>query len=298
MDAPDTNPPAAEHVVQFYDDDSVLIATLADYVGGGLGADAACLVIATKDHRDALDERLREAGVDLAAAQAAGRYLAVDAADTLARIEVAGLVDQGRFTETVGALLGRLAAGRPIRVFGEMVGLLLARGQSDTSVRLETLWNELQATRAFDLLCAYPLTDLDEHALAGPIVQICARHSRVVATHAPKRADEEIRLRAVKATLEEQVEDLRRLHEMTVRLTGNLDVESVLRDVLQAALAVPGADSGLLSLCDAERPGLAPAVHTGFDPSFVDEVRHVPTGGGACGCSSRSRGGPRIASCA
>jgi signal transduction histidine kinase/ActR/RegA family two-component response regulator len=289
MDAPDTDPPAAEHVVQFYDDDSALIATLDDYVGGGLGADAACLVIATKDHRDALDERLREAGVDLAAAQAAGRYVAVDAADTLARIEVAGLVDQGRFTETVSALLDRLAADRPIRVFGEMVGLLLARGQSDTTVRLETLWNELQATRAFDLLCAYPLTDLDEHALAGPIVQICARHSRVVATHTPKRADEEIRLRAVKAVLEEQVEDLRRLHEMTVRLTGNLDVESVLRDVLQAAIAVPGADRGLLSLSDAERPGLAPAVHTGFDPSFVDEVRRVPTGGGACGTAYAER---------
>src|SRR5690349_19757697 len=109
MNAPDTDPPAAEHVVEFYHDDSALIGTLADYVGGGLGADAACLVIATKNHRDALDERLREAGVDLTAAQAGGRYVAVDAADTLAHIEVAGLVDQVRFTETVGALLDRLA---------------------------------------------------------------------------------------------------------------------------------------------------------------------------------------------
>ena len=29
-------PPAVDHVVQFYDDDAVLIATLADYVGTGL----------------------------------------------------------------------------------------------------------------------------------------------------------------------------------------------------------------------------------------------------------------------
>src|SRR5258708_27467550 len=152
MDAPDTDSPAAEHVVQFYDDDSALVATLADYVGGGLGVDAACLVLATKDHRDALDERLREAGVDLAAAQAAGRYIAVDAADTLARIEAAGLVDQGRFTETVGALLGRLAAGRPIREVSEMIGLLLARGQSCTSGTLGPRCNHVPTPLAVHVL--------------------------------------------------------------------------------------------------------------------------------------------------
>ena len=59
-------PPVVDHVVQFYDDDAVLIATLADYVGTGLATGQACLVIATKDHRDALEERLRGARLDLA----------------------------------------------------------------------------------------------------------------------------------------------------------------------------------------------------------------------------------------
>jgi signal transduction histidine kinase/ActR/RegA family two-component response regulator len=317
MDRPDPSAPAPEHLVQFYDADDALIATLAEYVGTGLATDRSCLVIATKDHRDALDERLRDAGLDLATAQATGQYVAVDAAHLLARIENGDGADSQRFAEVVGALFGRLPRGRPIRVFGEMVGLLLRRGQSDATLRMETLWNELGATRAFELLCAYPLASLGGSALAHPIVEICARHSRVIpAGGAARRAGEDERLRtivslqrqasslqaevternanesalrAVKEELEVQVQDLRRLHEMAVRLTGNLDVESVLREVLQAAVAVPGTNRGLLSLCDSERPGLALAVETGFDREFLDEVRSVPPGGGACGTAFAER---------
>jgi signal transduction histidine kinase/ActR/RegA family two-component response regulator len=316
MSRPDPIATVAEHVVQFYDDDEDLITSLADYVGTGLRAGVACLVLATKDHRDALDERLRGAGLDLAAAQAAGEYLAVDAADTLTRIERDEGVDPRRFAEVVGALLGRLRPHRPIRVFGEMVGQLLARGRSAASLDLEALWNELQATRAFELLCAYPLAQLGGRALAHPIVEICARHSRVVPAGAPRPRDEDARLRAiaslqqrayslqmevaernviettlraVKEELEVQVEDLRRLHEMAVRLTGNLDVQSVLREVLRAAMAVPGTDLGLLSLCESEQPGLALAVQAGFDPQSLDEVRHVMASGGASGAAYTER---------
>ena len=310
MPSAEPSPSGCDHVVQFYDDDAVLIATLADYVGTGLATGQACLVIATEAHRDALEERLLDAGLDLAGTEAAGRYVAVDAGDTLARIEVAGGVDPQRFAETVGALFGRLRSERPFRVFGEMVGLLLARGRSDATVRLEELWNEQRATRAFELLCAYHLADLGGRALVHPIVEICARHSRVIPAGSARPIDEEARLRAivalqqqafalraevaerntietalraVKEELEVQVEDLRRLHEMAVRLTGNLDVESVMREVLQAAIAVPQTSRGLLSLCSPEPSGLVMAVQAGFDQSFLDEVRHVPPGGGACG---------------
>jgi signal transduction histidine kinase/ActR/RegA family two-component response regulator len=316
MPSPVTNAPAVDHVVQFYDDDAVLIATLADYVGTGLATGQACLVIATPDHRDALEERLRATGPDLAAARAGGQYVAADAEETLGHIEVSGDVDPQRFAEAVGALFGRLRSERPLRVFGEMVGLLLARGRSDATVRLEEFWNALRTTHAFELLCAYPLASLGGRALAHPIVEICARHSRVIPAGSARPLDEAARLRAivalqqqasalqaevvesnaaetalraVKEELEVQVEDLRRLHEMAVRLTGNLDVESVLREVLEAAIAVPHTSRGLLSLCAPERPGLTLAVHAGFDQSFLDEVRHVPPGGGACGTAYLER---------
>ena len=323
MDRPDPTPIAPEHLVQFYDEDAALIDSLVDYVGTGLATDRNCLVIATKDHRDALEERLRDTGLDLSTAQATGQYVAVDAADTLARIEGGDGVDPQRFAAVVGALLGRLRPDRPIRAFGEMVGLLLTRGESGANLRLETLWNELGATRAFELLCGYPLAPLGGRALAHPIVEICARHSRVIRAgdtagrdgasgrggederlralvslqrqasslqaEVTERSAIELALRTVKEELEVQVQDLRRLHEMAVRLTGNLDVESVLREVLQAAIAVPGTTQGLLSLCEPERPGLALAVQAGFPREFLDEVRHVRPGGGACGTAFAER---------
>jgi signal transduction histidine kinase/ActR/RegA family two-component response regulator len=317
MDRPDPSPIAPEHLVQFYDEDAALIDSLVDYVGTGLATDRSCLIVATKDHRDTVEERLRGVGLDLSTAQAAGQYVAVDAADTLARIGLGDGADSRRFAAVVGTLLGRLRPDRPIRVFGEMVGLLLERGEAEATLRLETLWNELGATRAFELLCAYPLAPLGGCDLAHPIVEICARHSRVIpAGGTPGRGGEDERLRAivslqrqasslqaevterdaiesalraVKDELEVQVQDLRRLHEMAVRLTGNLDVESVLREVLQAAIAVPGTTQGLLSLCEPERPDLALAVQAGFSAELLDEIRHVPPGRVACGIAFAER---------
>jgi MEDS: MEthanogen/methylotroph, DcmR Sensory domain len=198
MDRPDPSPVAPDHLVQFYDEDAALIATLAEYIGFGLATDRNCLVIATKDHRDALEVRLRDAGLDLSTAQAVGQYVVVDAADTLARIEVGAGADPQRFMEVVGSLFGRLRPGRPTRVFGEMVGLLLTRGRSDATLQLETLWNELGGTRTFELLCAYPLAQLGGRGLAHPIAEICARHARVIsAAGAPGRGEEDERLRTL-----------------------------------------------------------------------------------------------------
>ena len=74
-----------------------LIDSLVDYVGTGLTTDRGCLIVATRDHRDALEERLRGAGLDLSTAQATGQYVAVDAGDILSRIEVGDGADSQRF---------------------------------------------------------------------------------------------------------------------------------------------------------------------------------------------------------
>ncbi|MGH7300902.1 MAG: ATP-binding protein, partial [Candidatus Rokuibacteriota bacterium] len=192
-----------------------------------------------------------------------------------------------RFSELIGGVLARASRdGRGLRVFGEMVGLLLSRGQAAAAIRVEDLWNELGATRAFRLLCAYPLDRLGGRGLAHPIVEVCARHSRVIpAGSRPEAAAANERV----GELEVQVEDLRRLHETTVRLTGLLEVETVLREVLQAAMAAHGTSLGLLSLYDPERPGLALGVHAGFDQELLDHVELGPPGGGAGGTAYAER---------
>ena len=71
--------------MQFYESDAFLLDVLVDYIGAGLGTGTPCLVVATSGHREALEQRLRENGLDLERAQARGRYIALDAAETLTR---------------------------------------------------------------------------------------------------------------------------------------------------------------------------------------------------------------------
>src|SRR5262245_11057804 len=305
-----------EHLVQFYEDDGPLLDTLGDFVASGLGAGGGALVIATAQHRDGLDGRLRGIGVDVDGATAAGRFLAVDAAETLARVVVDGVPDESRFRAGVGELLDRIGGSGPTRVFGEMVGLLLAAGNAAATIRLEDFWNELLAERGFSLFCAYPMRHLGGPPLADPLAAICDRHDHIVPAETYPRDDTphgrlsaivalqqqasslqaevaernavETALRAVTAELKEQVADLRRLHEMSARLTTTLDLEPLLREVLDAVLAVQGTRMGLLALCDPDTP-LTLRVHRGFDAAFVEEIERVPFGGGAWGIAYTER---------
>src|SRR5260370_15674204 len=118
----------SEHFVQFYETDDFLLDSVSGFTGAGLGAGAACIVIATKLHREGLEERLQANGLNLSAAHARGKYLTLDAAETLSQFMVDGWPEPDRFAEVVGGQLARPVNGPPpVRVFGEMAPLLWAR---------------------------------------------------------------------------------------------------------------------------------------------------------------------------
>lgn len=79
-----------EHLVHFYEADPPLLESLADFIGTGLAAGEAGIVIVTREHREALEPSLRAAGVDGEAPLISGTYVVLDAADTLSRIVVDG----------------------------------------------------------------------------------------------------------------------------------------------------------------------------------------------------------------
>ncbi|MFI5272078.1 MAG: PAS domain S-box protein [Ktedonobacterales bacterium] len=182
------------HAVQFYETDDFLISTLNDFVRDGLLADEACILFATQAHQTQLEARLEAAGqVDLAAARAGGAYIEVDAAKTLAQIMAAGMPDPGCFAAVVGSVVARAASGvagqragplkrRRVRIFGELVALLCAEGNTDAAIRLEELWNELlggAAAQHVSLLCAYPMDGFAGTALETQFSAICHQHHRV-----------------------------------------------------------------------------------------------------------------------
>jgi len=174
------------HAVQLYEDDAFLTAILTRVVGDGLEAGDAVVVIATARHREALAAQLVADGVDVEAASDEERYIALDAADTLACFMVDGAPDPVRFAVLIGRTLDRAANatvhGR-VRAFGEMVALSWTEGKRDVALALEGLWNvERRKRRGFSLLCAYPLAVFGTCDDTARFAAMCRDHSHVAPT--------------------------------------------------------------------------------------------------------------------
>ncbi|OLC55716.1 MAG: hypothetical protein AUH85_08575 [Chloroflexi bacterium 13_1_40CM_4_68_4] len=171
------------HIVQFYENDPFLIDGVTRFIGAGLRTGHGGVVIATKPHRDHLEERLAEHGIDVAEARAAGRYQPLDAAEMLSSLMVGGWPDEKIFADLIGGAIARATAAssvQRVRAFGEMVALLWAEGQGEAAIRLEGLWNELAKNQPFSLLCGYPIGGFKNPKDAGPFTGITASHSTVI----------------------------------------------------------------------------------------------------------------------
>jgi PAS domain S-box-containing protein len=165
-----------EHFAYLYEHDDALVDTVTGYVGGALCSGASALVVATRGHRDAIECRFTTQGLDIASIRAAGRYVALDADELLARILVDGMPDRDRFVEAVERVLVQTAAkGTRLVVFGELVALLWRSMRQQAAIRLETYWNELADRHAFALCCAYPAS---QSGGASPDFRhVCAAHT-------------------------------------------------------------------------------------------------------------------------
>jgi hypothetical protein len=164
-----------EHFVQFYDQDEYLLDEVSYFLAAGLQSGHAGLVIASPQHRDGLDLRLEDLVRDRS------RYVALDAAATLSKFMVDGYPDARRFEKVVGGALQRVSRNetRHVHAFGEMVSLLWAEGKHEAAFRLEELWNDLIASHAFSLLCAYPMDGFHDIGHGNSFLHICDVHSQV-----------------------------------------------------------------------------------------------------------------------
>lgn len=163
--------------MSFYTLDSEGFGAVARFVADGWDQDECVVVVATGPHRAAVETRLVELGHDPAARSRAGRYLTLDAEETLAELVVDGRLEVDLFLRRVGDVVTEAsAAGRPIRAFGEMVALLWQRGQIEVAIELELLWNQLLSEYDFSLLCAYP-TGVFDHTELVDVRRVCDLHT-------------------------------------------------------------------------------------------------------------------------
>jgi DNA-binding NarL/FixJ family response regulator len=172
------------HEAGFYSDDRYLLDNLTEFIGAALMVGNAAIVVATESHRDRLLPRLQAYGSDIGAAIEQGRYISLDAADTLSTFMLNGLPDPVRFLKLLGSLIAtaaEAARGEQARVavFGEIVHLLWAQGNVDAAIQVEKLGNQLAKTYDVDILCGYSLGSVQGGMNRHIFQRICAEHSAV-----------------------------------------------------------------------------------------------------------------------
>ena len=280
------------HVVQFYEDERCLLDALRVFIREGFLRGDRCLVVATEAHCKALDERLQADGLDMHAVRARGDYLSLDASETLSTFMVNELPDETQFTESVGRLVAKLADGRRLRVFGEMVAVLCAEGNAAAAAALEERWNDLGRRSPFSLFCAYPLngfhSSLHQESFAG----ICKQHDRVIPAESYARlsnAEERLRiiaeLQQKAISLEAEIAE-RKKGEQTLRRREQ-ELADVLENCVQGIHRV-GPDGRILWANRAELTllGYGPEEYIGHhiaefhvDPEVIAEILAKLLGG-------------------
>ena len=178
LDTPDV----AAHAVQFYETDAFLIDMLDAYVGAAFDTAGSAVIVATVEHRTALERRFTDRGFDLAGATRSAAYVSLDAAELVAALFANGILDRRLFVDRVGAAVARARGGlavRPVRVFGEMVAILWSRGDGAGALSLEAAWTQLMREMRFALVCAYPISAFSqEDRVSGRFLEVVAAHEK------------------------------------------------------------------------------------------------------------------------
>jgi PAS domain S-box-containing protein len=179
---PTSSPALKEHLLHFYESDVSLLDAMSAFIGAGLRASETCFLFATQAHHESLQERLKENGIDVLAAQERGEYRWFDAAEMLSKLMLDDMPESERFAREVGDLIAQATSGqRHVRIFGEMVALLWEQGNFNAVTRLEELWNDLyQRLNAFSLFCAYPMHSFSGQAHAAQFLEIIRLHSHLI----------------------------------------------------------------------------------------------------------------------
>ncbi|HTL44394.1 MAG TPA: MEDS domain-containing protein [Vicinamibacterales bacterium] len=166
----------SRHAVTLFDSDASRAAAIATFVLEALVADEPVAVLATGAHWEAVVRAAGEGAALISQRLTDGRLAFLDAEVLLYDISRGGVPDRELFRRAIGQLQRSLPAGR-VRVYGELVDLLAARGDLDAALRLEQLWNELLDREPITLLCGYDATVFAPDRAAARLRSVCECHS-------------------------------------------------------------------------------------------------------------------------
>jgi hypothetical protein len=169
---------ATEHIIQLFDDSPSLAASLSTFLRDGLAAGDMMLVVTTAERWRLTSRCLARREVNVDRAMRTGRLTLRDPDSTLREISRNGWPDRDLFHRVAGSLLRELGSrGRRLRIYGDMVDLLAARGDFKAAEKLEDLWNTLGEQELFTLFCGYSSVNFGDPCSGDALERICRAHS-------------------------------------------------------------------------------------------------------------------------
>jgi PAS domain S-box-containing protein len=168
-------------LVQFFENDESLATSVSRFVEEALNKGAGVAIIATEVHLEAIINRLHRLGIETSGLKQSGQLRVLEASKALSEFVIDGEVNEAKFKTFIGDLVAQLRSQfGAAYAYGEMVGLLWERGDLNTTLALEDLWNGLGKIHGFTLLCGYSLKTFADAKDAHAFSAICDAHSRVL----------------------------------------------------------------------------------------------------------------------
>ena len=171
---------ATRHEVGFYASEKLMLNDYARIAQAALEDGKIFVIVAEKDRREGLRQRLLARGIDVERAISEGWYRVVDPRAFLDRVMVDGRPDQHRISSQARSV-AEAASERCTRavICGECAPALLGGGMVQEAIQLEHLWEEAAKTYGIDTLCGYLVNEEDLVRYPQAIEGIRAEHSRV-----------------------------------------------------------------------------------------------------------------------
>lgn len=176
-----------DHIFQAYEEDSVMVSSMADFIIGGVRNGESSVIFLTPEHLNAVDEKLKERGFSPRKLIRDKLYFPVNAEETLAKFLVDDWPDTPLLFLTISEILVPVKeTGRSMRAGGEMVALLRERELIEATIQLEKLWNEIYKKDPFCIFCVYPNRIFDGDIYASEL-SICCLHTKIIAGSASQQ---------------------------------------------------------------------------------------------------------------
>lgn len=148
--------PADKHIVDFYSSEQGLVANILDYITHGIEGGDNCVAITSPTHIRMLDKAMAKYPLK-SREQFRDDCRLLNVQSLLDQFMIDGLPNKKKFNEVMARILTKAdKRNKPIRIYSELVAILLEENNSEGAMQLQKLLRQPSKSFKYSLYSAYP----------------------------------------------------------------------------------------------------------------------------------------------